>query len=257
MADTPLGRFCWYELLTADPSAAPAFYGPLTGWGTMPFEGGGMPYTMWTNGDKPVGGLLDLPQEAIDGGAPPHWLAYVSTPDVGATVIKAKDLGGTVLADLDIPSVGSVAVIADPQGAVFAAFQPDGDTPGHDEPMGLGEVSWHELATDDREAAWDFYSALFGWQKTDQFDMGEAGTYQMFGRGAHPIGGIYNRPEGMPVCSWIYYVSVTDINEATEKVKEMGGTILNGPMEVPGGDWGAQCMDPQGAAFALHTLATG
>ncbi len=256
MADTPLGRFCWYELMVPNTGASPTFYGLVTGWGTLPFDDGEMPYTMWTNGETPIGGLMDLPQEARDAGAPPHWLAYVSTPDLAGTISKAKELGATVLAEVPVPSVGSMAVLADPQGAVFAAYEPLGDTPGHDGPLGLGEITWHELATDDWEAAWDFYSALFGWEKTNQFDMGEMGPYQMFGRGDYPLGGIFKRPEGMPVCAWLYYVSVADIHAATEKVTELGGTILNGPMEVPGGDLVAQCLDPQGAAFALHSVTS-
>ena len=50
--------------MTTDPAAAPAFYGPVTGWGTQPWEEGEEPYTMWTNGNQPIGGLLRLPDEA-------------------------------------------------------------------------------------------------------------------------------------------------------------------------------------------------
>ncbi len=83
-------------------------------------------------------------------------------------------------------------------------------------------------------------------------DMGEAGIYQMFGRGAHPIGGMFNRPQEMPVSAWLHYIRVADVEVAVDKVKELGGTLLSGPMEVPGGDKVAQCRDPQGVAFALH-----
>jgi predicted enzyme related to lactoylglutathione lyase len=51
---------------------------------------------------------------------------------------------------------------------------------------------------------------------------------------------------------WLYYVKVDDLDAALERVKERGGQVLNGPMDVPGGDRVAQCLDPQGAAFALH-----
>ena len=59
--------------------------------------------------------------EAAAAGAPPHWLAYISTPDIGDTVAKATDMGATIMAEMEIPTVGSIAVIADPQGAVFTA----------------------------------------------------------------------------------------------------------------------------------------
>jgi len=256
MSDTPLGRFCWYELLTTDPDAAPEFYGQITGWGTAPFEGAGDdPYTMWMNGESPVGGVMQLPEEAVADGAPPHWLAHISTPDLAATTTKAKELGGEVLHRMEVPTVGKFAIIRDPQGAVFSAYQPAGDTPGHDAPPAIGEFSWNELPTENWEGAWPFYSELFGWEKTDAMDMGEMGTYQMYGRGAHPLGGMFNKPAEMPMSAWLFYIRVPDVNAAVDKVKELGGTVLNGPMEVPGGDWIAQCTDPQGAAFAVHATS--
>ena len=255
MSKIPLGRFCWFDLMTTDPDAATAFYGTVAGWGTTPFEGGPEPYTMWTNEGAPIGGVLQLPPEASDAGAPPHWLAHISTPDITATVARAVTLGATVMTEEDIPTVGSIAVLADPQGAVFSAFQPVDDVPGHDDPPRVGEFSWHELMTDGWEGAWDFYSTLFEWKKAEQVDMGDMGIYQIFGAGAHPIGGMMNRPPDTPMSAWIFSVRVPDVAAAIETVNELGGTLLNGPMEVPGGDLVAQCLDPQGAAFALHATA--
>lgn len=252
MSDTPLGRFCWYELITTDPSAAPDFYGAVAGWGTAPYEGADQPYTMWMNGEGPIGGVMDLTEEAKAGGAPPHWLAHISTPDLAATKAKAAELGGQILMEMSVPEVGDFAMVRDPQGAVFSAYQPSGETPGHDNPPAVGEFGWNELTTDNWEAAWSFYSELFGWQKTDAMDMGELGTYQMYGRGAHPIGGMSNRPPDFPASAWLYYIEVPDINTAVDKVKELGGTVLDGPMEVPGESMVAHCRDPQGAAFAIH-----
>ena len=83
----------------------------------------------------------------------------------------------------------------------------------------------------------------------------EMGTYHMFKwNGAdRTVGGMSNAAKAQNVPPhWLYYVTVDDINAAVERVKSHGGKILNGPMEVPGGELIAQCMDPQGAAFALH-----
>ena len=256
MSNTPLGRFCWYELLTTDPDAAPDFYGQIAGWGTAPFGGpGDQPYTMWMNGESALGGIMQLQEEAIADGAPPHWLVHISTPDLAATAARAKELGGEVLHQMEVPTVGEFAIIRDPQGAVFSAYQPAGDTPGHDGPPAIGEFSWNELPTENWEGAWSFYSELFGWEKTDAMDMGEMGTYQMYGRGAHPLSGMFNKPVEMPMSAWLFYIRMPDVNAAVEKIRELGGTVLNGPMEVPGGDWVAQCVDQQGAEFAVH--ATG
>jgi hypothetical protein len=200
---------------------------------------------------------MSLPPEA--GEAPPHWIAYLSTPDADGTVARAQELGATVVwGPMDIPTVGRVAGLADPYGgAMFAVHQAEGEVHGHDDPASVGEFSWHELTSDDPEAAWDFYADLFGWSKTDAMDMGEMGVYQMFGRGAHPVGAVFRRPPEMPVSNWLLYVRVAALDAALERVRAHGGQVLHGPMEVPGGDRIAQCMDPQGAMFALHEVATG
>ncbi len=248
------GRFCWFDLMTTDPAAATKFYAKVVGWGTQEWDQ--MPYTMWTVGDVPLGGVNELPEEARKAGTPPHWLAYIATPDVDNTIEQAKKLGGKVMVPpMDIPTVGRFAVMADPQGAVFAAFTAEGETPGHDGPRKPGEFSWHELATTDPDGAWSFYSELFGWNKTDAMDMGPAGMYQMYGRGEMPLGGIFQKPDEIPMSSWLFYAMVEDIEAAAKRVTAGGGKIVNGPMEVPGGDMIVQCMDPQGGMFALHAQA--
>lgn len=158
---------------------------------------------------------------------------------------------------MDIQTVGRIAVLLDPQGAALAVYTPEGDAPGHDGVPAVGEFSWHELATTDYAAAFDFYSALFGWHKTEEADMGPGGTYLMYGRvPGQSIGGMFNKPADQPgpPAYWLYYVTVPDVHAKIDQVKQLGGQVLNGPMEVPGGDIVAQCTDPQGAAFAIHSL---
>ena len=251
------GDFVWYDLMTTDPGAAQEFYGKVVGWGTTEWQGPA-PYTMWCAGEEPIGGVMELPEQAKQMGAPPHWLAYVQTNDLPGTCARIKELGGNVLKDPeDIPDTGSFAIVADPQGAVFALYTPTDEQAQQDVTPRPGRFSWHELATEDPEGAWDFYSKAFGWEKTDAMDMGEMGIYQMYGNGDHPLGGMFKRPAEMPVSAWTYYAMVPDINAAVEQVTANGGQVLNGPMEVPGGDQVAQCMDPQGCAFALHAPAAG
>jgi predicted enzyme related to lactoylglutathione lyase len=205
---------------------------------------------MWASTGKTFGGLMELPDQARKAGAPSHWLAYVTVPDTDASLAEATKLGAkTHMGPMDIPEIGRMAVIADPQGAALALFTPATAGPG----PGTSPVSWHELATDDWKKAWDFYQALFGWQKGEAMDMGAMGTYQIFTQDGVPIGAMFNRPPQIPVSNWLYYFRVPNLDEAIEKAKANGGKILNGPMDVPGGRI-AQCMDPQGAAFALHWI---
>lgn len=248
------GRFTWFELLTTDPDAAIDFYTGIVGWGRTSWEGA-IHYDMFTQGETPIAGVMGLPEEARAGGAPPHWLGYVYTADVAATKAQAAELGGSVLAEVTVPQVGTMAVLCDPQGGVIAAFQPDNE-PSLDHQPAIGEVSWTELATTDYAAAFDFYQQLFGWELMQDMDMGEAGIYRMFGRGGRMLGGIWNKPAEMPV-GWLYYVRVADLDAATAAINARGGKVLNGPMEVPGGSRIVQALDPQGAAFALHEDNTG
>lgn len=258
MTNQTRGRFLWYDLMTSDPAAAKEFYGSVLGWGTEVFEGGEKPYDMWTREGQPLGGVMQLPDEAVTAGAPPHWIAYVGTPDVDATAARALELGGTqYVPPTDIPTVGRFAVLGDPDGAVFALFAPEMDAPPHPGMPDIGEFSWHELLTADYETGYEFYKDLFGWKVHDDMDMGEYGIYRIYGGDGPPLGGIMTRPPDMPVSGWIFYIRVKDLDATVDRVKSSGGKLLNGPIEVPGGDRIAQCVDPQGAMFALHWSQSG
>jgi len=251
----PRGRFVWYDLMTTDPEKAVEFYTKVAGWGTTKWEGP-QPYTMWTSASVPLGGVMQLPPEA---GAPPHWLAYISTPDVEATAAQAESLGAKIMVPpTDIPTVGRFSVLTDPQGAMFAIFTSSSQTPGHEGAPGVGEFSWHELATREQPAAFRFYETLFGWNKTSAMDMGPDGQYQMFGRNDVELGGMYNKSDKMPgPPAWTHYIMVDDIDRALEAAKTGGGQVINGPMEVPGGDMIFMAIDPQGAMFAVHAKGKG
>ncbi len=114
------GAFSWTELMTSDPDAAAAFYGPLFGWRfeTMNM---GMPYQVIKAGDTSVGGIMGRPPGAED--MPPMWGGYVTVADADATAKRCAELGGKVLhGPDDIPSVGRFVVLQDPQGAVINAI---------------------------------------------------------------------------------------------------------------------------------------
>jgi predicted enzyme related to lactoylglutathione lyase len=257
MPNTTRGRFIWHELLTTDPEGAQQFYRKTVGWGTQPYVGSDPPYTMWLNGEKPVGGIMPMPPQATQSGGSPSWLTYLSTPDVDDTVARAQNLGATVhVQPRDIPEVGRFAVLGDPQGAMFAVYTPENSTGSDDETPGPRDFSWHELSTSDPEAAWKFYSELFGWEEISSMDMGEAGgLYRMYGHDGVMYGGMYKSTQPGEQPAWLHYVGVDNADEAVERVKQAGGQVVNGPMDVPGGDRIAQCVDPQGAMFAVHSRA--
>ncbi|MGQ0642782.1 MAG: VOC family protein [Gemmatimonadaceae bacterium] len=256
MSTSARGRFVWYDLMTTDQPKAIDFYTKVVGWTTQDFEGAPVRYPMWvTRGNEMIGGSMVLEEEQRKAGVPPHWLGYIMTPNVDDTIQQAKGLGGSVIVPpIEIPTVGRSAILADPQGATFGAFSPEADPPGHEGPANIGEGSWHELYTTDYEAALDFYSKLFGWQKGAAFDMGDIGMYQLFQRNGRDLGGLMNKPDPNMPSAWTYYFRVPNVNEGAARITANGGSIMMGPMEVPGGDMIVMTTDPQGAAFALHEM---
>ena len=257
------GRFVWYELLSKDPQGSLAFYPAITGWKTEPFGGGPDPYTMWVGGQGPLGGVTQLPPQVEAMGAPTFWQANVEVTDVDESVEEVKRLGGTIYVQEAVEGVGRFAVIADPQGAVISIFTPSSAMQSHDTSQ-PGEFSWHELYTTDHRAALDFYQRICGWEQLGEMDMGPMGTYILWGRGGRQLGGMMTLPPGLKTPdgravppSWMFYITTADLDGALATARAKGAIVINGPMEVPGGQRVVQLIDPQGGAFALVTQPTG
>jgi predicted enzyme related to lactoylglutathione lyase len=239
--------------MTTDMKAAEGFYRTVVGWKTSPFEGTGQPYTMFNRaGEVSVGGVMPKPAEVK---APPFWSMYIGVPNLEEAAADIKRNGGTAHTEImDVPTVGRMQMMMDPQGAAFYIFQPAREEQRPETTSELGEASWHELITTDAPAAMKFYQHVFGWQPSETMDMGPAGKYQMFNRPHGMIGGIMPRPPEMANVppNWLIYFRVSDVNAAAERIKANGGKVLSGPMEVPGGDKVLTAADPQGAVFGLH-----
>lgn len=250
---TLLGRPLWYELMTTDMAAADAFYTKVVGWTTTPFAGSGQPYSMFNHSaDAPVAGLMTKPDDVQ---APPFWSMYIGVPRLEDAAANVARLGGKECSPvISVPSVGRMQMVTDPQGAAFYIYEPARSEFPPEEAPKVGEASWLELMTTDAPAAMRFYQEMFGWQPTQAMDMGPMGVYQMFNRPHGMIGGMMNKPPEMANVppNWQIYFRVPDVDAAVERVKANGGKILNGPMDVPGGDRVVNAMDPQGAAFGLH-----
>ena len=133
-----------------------------------------------------------------------------STPSASARACSSRAT--------DIPNVGRFAVLADPQGATFAAYTP-GPTGGAAPAPGSGGFSWHELATTDVAGALRFYGELFGWSKGQGHDMGAMGVYQIFERFGSMVGGMCNVQGPATPPSWLSYVQVADSGRAVAAAK--------------------------------------
>jgi len=245
------GRILWYELLTTDVKAAEKFYTTVVGWTVTPFRTGPEAYDMWNRNGQSIGGVMKIPAGM---NFPPHWGMYVGVQKLEDGIAQVERLGGSALSPvIEVPDVGRMRTMKDPQGAAFSIFEPSAAPSMPERQPELGDVSWHELLTTDAVAALRFYSELFGWRETQAMDMGPMGKYHMFGRSSD-LGGAMNKPPEMAHVppNWGFYFRVKDVDASAEVVKANGGRILNGPMDVPGGGRIVNCMDPQGAAFSLH-----
>ena len=249
------GKFVWHEYMGEDVKAATDFYVKVVGWNVRDAGTPGMSYTLFSAGDYGVAGLMAIPPEAKAIGVKPCWTGYLLVEDVDVAAAKLTAAGGSVKRPAsDIPGVGRFAVVADPHGAAFILFRDaGGNPPPPPAPDTPGLVGWRELHAGDGATAFAFYSELFGWTKRAGMDMGAMGIYQIFGLAGsdRDEGGIMTRTPQTPAPFWLFYFNVAAIDAAVERIKAAGGTVVNGPMEVPGGQWIVQAIDREGAMFAL------
>jgi predicted enzyme related to lactoylglutathione lyase len=209
-------------------------------------------YTRIQVGGKDVGALYRMMSEQAARGVPPNWLCYVSVESADAAAKKAKELGGTVIAEpFDVMTHGRMAMLQDPEGALLAVWQP-GTHIGAQRKEEPGTICWCELSTRDAARAGEFYTGLFGWG----LKTGDP-AYHEITRGGVSIGGIMTmRPEmeGVPP-HWGVYFQVADCDATAEKATFLGGQVHVGPMDIPKVGRFAVIQDPQGAVFMVFRPA--
>jgi len=253
----PYGSFIWYELQTPDPDASKAFYDAVVGWTIESAPAGPMDYRMITATSGNVGGVMRLTREMVAGGAVPGWMPYLHVADVDQAVAAITDDGGTVyLPAFDIEA-GRIAMVADPQGVPLYIMTP---TPPADNPDATSDVfsptevqhiSWNELASPDLAASKRFYAGHFGFEFNESMPMGPAGDYCFIDHHGVRLGAIMQRQDDRQPARWLSYFRVASVAAAKAAVEAGGGTVLVGPIEVPGGDHIIVAIDPQGAGFGI------
>jgi hypothetical protein len=255
---TQQGAYIWYELMSPDPEGSKAFYDAVVGWNISEGEAAYNGYRMIGRSDGGfAGGVLPLTAEMQQHGARPTWLGYIYVDDVDQKAAAIEQAGGKALMPAtDIPNVGRIAMVADPQGAPFYIMKPI--PPANDpnaqsdvfSPDSEQRVSWNELSTSDPVAARKFYVDQFGWGTDEFMDMGEMGEYRFIERDGSRIGALCGVMQGQHP-KWRYYIRVPSIAKAKATAEAKGGSIRMGPHQVPTGDWIIIGADPQGAEFAL------
>jgi predicted enzyme related to lactoylglutathione lyase len=237
-----VGKFVWHQNNSADVEKAKRFYGELLGWKTETWKLGEIDYAKIKVDGQTQGafGTAKL-------GTPPRWLGHVLVEDVDATAERARAAGGKVFAGpLDIPELGRVAVIADPQGAVLSAFAGELQA-------GEGTFVWDELVTSDVEAAKRFYGEVFEWSTHDS-DLGERGTYSVFRHaGTGTVGGCMQLESVQVPPHWRVHIATEDVDAAVARAKKLGATALLEGTDVPNVGRIAVLLDPVSAVFCLYS----
>ena len=196
-----------------------------------------------------LGGKEAAALTAAQEGVPPNWTAYVTVASADDAAARAGELGGTVVAGpFDVGEAGRMAVIADPSGAMFAAWEPN-DSIGAQVVNEVGAFTLSQLNTTDPERALEFYGELFGW-RSEAVPGGELPYWGIY-NGDRLNAGMMPLPAEQPAPShWLVYFGSDSIDDDADRIGELGGTLLVPPMPVPGGRI-VVASDPQGAVFAL------
>ena len=249
----PPGTFSWVELGTTNAGQALAFYTELFGWETRDTPMGEGSYHIFQRDGKDVAAMYRLMPDQLQQGVPAHWMSYVAVTDADDAAARATALGGTVVGGpFDVMEHGRMAIIKDPQGAVFSVWQPKGH-PGVGKRGEPGSLVWNELTSSDIAAARVFYGSLFDWT-TKLMEMPEM-EYTIFERDGRGVGGgLQITPAMGPMPSnWIPYFAVSDADGTAALAATLGGSAMVQPTDIEGVGRFAILVDPAGAAFAILT----
>ena len=245
------GRFGWFECFTENIDRARSFYTELFDWtiDPMPMEEG-PPYQLIKRASTGIGGLMPL---QADQGDHAFWLSYLSVHDVDGIAGRIRDRSGGLLHDaFDVAGVGRMAVVHDPQGAVFALFKGEQGDP--EEAEGLGSWWWNELWTSDEAEALRFYESVFGYRH-DEMRMEGDDKYYVLMQGDAPRGGLMRSPDAKTPPNWLPYVRVDDCDATASRAKSMGAKLLWPPSDISNVGRALVLGDPGGAVIAAITPA--
>lgn len=246
------GKFVWYDIFTADISGTAKFYSELFGWSFKNAQGSHPQLqTIFWDG-RPIGNAIGI-DKGVKGDSDAQWLSYMSTPDVDIAVQMLETNHGSLhTAAKDLPNIGRVAVVRDPQGALFAFIHSSAGDPADGE---LQYSSWlgSELWTNDIEDAQSFYSKVVGYKEL-LVPLSCGDTYHFMMRDGKPRAGIAKIPWDDVTPNWIPYVVVKDAAAITRKAVALGATLIMEPDSAFPDNEVAILADPTGAVFGIQQV---
>jgi predicted enzyme related to lactoylglutathione lyase len=243
------GKFIWHDLITHDVSAVKLFYAGVFGWKFEALPGTDR-YTVIRHNGEMIGGIA-FSDRKVDGKPVSQWVSMMSVPDVDLATSRVRQAGGRVYAGpRDIADRGRLAIVGDPQGAVFGLVRATGGDPP-DREAGIGDWLWNELWTSDREASGAVYATLAGFE-LDSHEKVAGKPYTVFKRDGEPRAGLLVNPFPDVSPLWLPYVRVANPAAVVAKVEGLGGQVLVKPDPEHRGGTVAIIADPTGAEVAVQ-----
>lgn len=259
------GKFIWHDLISDSPEASRAFYSELLGWSFRRLKLANANYWIISLNGQALGGMVDQASLATRRDVS-QWVSQLSVENAQQSRNQIMDLGGSVLREpVSLGQRGTVAVYADPQGAIFAALQtPSGDPADSPGLPAEGRFFWHELWTSDVPGAAQFYASV-NKLSIEQRDLGKGDADQPAGaavaysvlRGKGRLrAGIRNLPSADMPRLWMPYLRMSSevrLREILGRVEGLGGRILVPATARPAGGMVAIIAGPSGAPVALQS----
>jgi predicted enzyme related to lactoylglutathione lyase len=246
-----VGKVIFVELVTPDIVAAKQFYSGLFGWTFRDIQAGGTEYAEAFLDDRPVAGIIHK-NVPVSEHRQPAWLSFISVHDVDEAKRIALQQGAKMLFEPhNLPNRGREAVLADPQGAVFAVLaSSSGDPP--DVLAAPGEWIWSSLTTSDPDTDAALYQKLFNYEVFD-LPADEGAQHLMLASDNYARASVNTLPANRPNIHphWLNYVRVEDAVKMTAKLVALGGRVLVEPRVDRHGGKVAVVADPMGAPFGL------
>jgi uncharacterized protein len=252
------GSVVWHDLLTNDPEGSRRFYSALFGWeferpGLNVGFGDGGGYMLIRHNGELIGGMVDANQLGREGNIS-QWITVISVEDIDAAADAVRSQNGTVLTPpTELPTRGTIAVAADPEGAIFALVRSRNGDPPEREPVLNGWI-WNELWTDEVDHAADFYRSVAGYSVELPRNLQPVNEYRVMETDGRPRVGLMDNPFGDEVPPvWVNYIRVEDPAAITARVEQLGGRVIVEARPRPVGGTAAFIAGPSGAGIALQT----
>ncbi|MGF1508036.1 MAG: VOC family protein [Myxococcota bacterium] len=247
------GTFNWVDLSAKSIERVRPFYEALFGWTYEPSQGD-QGYGIFMKDQKSAAGIGQMSPAMLEANVPSTWNTYVSVDDIQATEAKAKALGGTLMFDtVDVLDVGRMNFVTDPEGALFAMWQPL-KTAGAETFNVPNTFCWNERATRDMAGFKAFYGELFGWSFRD----GSSGTTELamiHNAAGAEIGHALLMTEawGDAPPAWMVYFAVAQCEDTCREAEALGGEVCVPPTDIDVGRF-AVLGDPDRAYFYVIQL---